>query len=245
MPHNPEETRAAKAALRAEVRDARKQVPAAERAQRDRAIQRHLVTALEQRFPGSRPVVAAFCALPGEPGGTDLPEALRGAGYEVILPVVQHSPRRLEWRTFTGTADLVANSMGILEPTGENLGELVDTADVAVLPALSLGADGTRLGQGSGFYDRTLADFVAAGAPRPSENVEISRSNSAPTTASAVSPVTTPGVGTPFPAPRLQAIWAVVDDPELCVCVPAAPHDLAVAAGITPRGVYDFPSSSV
>ena len=245
MPHDPEETRAAKAALRAEVRDARKQVPAAERAHRDRAIQRHLVTALEQRFPGSRPVVAAFCALPGEPGGTDLPEALRGAGYEVILPVVQYKPRRLEWRRFTGMADLVENSMGIPEPTGENLGELVDTADVAVLPALSLGADGTRLGQGGGFYDRTLADFVAGDAAHPSENVEVSRANAAPTASPAVNPVTIPGVGTPSPAPRLQAIWAVVDDPELRVCVPAAPHDLAVATGITPRGVYDFSRSSV
>ena len=245
MPHNPEETRAAKAALRAEVRDTRKQVPAAERAQRDRAIQNHLVAALGQRFPDSRPVVAAFCALPGEPGGADLPEALRNAGYEVILPVVQHNPRRLEWRTFTGTADLVANSMGILEPTGENLGELVDAADVAVLPALSLGSDGTRLGQGGGFYDRTLADFVAGDASRPSENVELSRANAAPTPTPAVNPVTTPRGDRPGPAPRLQAIWAVVDDPELGVCVPAAPHDLAVATGITPRGVYDFPSSSV
>ena len=245
MPHNPEETRAAKADLRAEIRYTRKQVPAAERAQRDRAIQHHLVAALEQRFPGSRPVVAAFSALPGEPGGADLPQALRDAGYEVILPVVKHHPRRLEWRTFTGAAGLVANSMGILEPTGENLGELVDNADVAVLPALALGSDGTRLGQGGGFYDRTLADFVAGDASHPPENVEVSNANAAPTVAPAVNPVTIPGVGTPFPAPRLQAIWAVVDDPELRVCVPAAPHDLAVATGITPRGVYHFPSSSV
>src|SRR5699024_9289098 len=124
-----------------------------------------------QRFPDSRPVVAAFCALPGEPGGTDLPEALQEAGYEVVLPVVKHSPRRLEWRTFTGMADLVANSMGILEPTGENLGELVDTADVAILPALALGSDGTRLGQGGGFYDRTLAAFVPGDSTLPSETL--------------------------------------------------------------------------
>lgn len=245
MPHNPEETRAAKAALRAEVRDTRKQVPAAERAQRDRAIQRHLVAVLERRFPDSRPVVAAFCALPGEPGGTDLPEALRDAGFEVILPVVKYKPRRLEWRRFTGMADLVENSMGIPEPTGENLGELIDIADVAVLPALSLGSDGTRLGQGGGFYDRTLADFVAGDASHPSENVEVSRANAAPTASPAVNPVTTPDVAPPCSAPRLQAIWAVVDHSELRVRVPAAPHDLAVATGITPRGVYDFPSSSV
>lgn len=245
MPHNPEETRAAKAVLRAEVRYTRKQLPAAERAQRDRAIQRHLVAALGQRFPDSRPVVAAFCALPGEPGGADLPEALRNAGYEVILPVVQHNPRRLEWCTFTGTADLVANSMGILEPSGENLGELVDAADVAVLPALSLGSDGTRLGQGGGFYDRTLADFVAGDASIAPENPGRSSAKDAPTGAPAVHPVTTPRGDRPGPAPRLQAIWAVVDDSELGVCVPAAPHDLAVSAGISQNGVYHFPSSSV
>ncbi len=243
MPHNPEETRAAKAALRAEVRDTRKQVPATERARRDRAIQRHLVAALGQQFPNSRPVVAAFCALPGEPGGADLPEALQEAGYEVILPVVKHSPRRLEWRIFTGTADLVANSMGILEPTGENLGELVDAADVAILPALSLGPDGTRLGQGGGFYDRTLAAFVPGDSTPPSESEEPSRATATPT--HDVNPFTTPHVDQRFPGPRLQAIWAVVDHAELRVRVPAAPHDLAVSAGISQNGVYHFPSSSV
>ena len=245
MPHNPEETRAAKATLRAEVRDTRKQVPAAERAQRDRAIQSHLVAALKQRFPDSRPVVAAFCALPGEPGGTDLPEALREAGYEVILPVVKRNLRRLEWRTFTGTSDLAANSMGILEPTGKNLGELVDAADVAVLPALSLGSDGTRLGQGGGFYDRTLAAFVSGDAAHPSEHVESSSANATPTPISAVNPVTGPGIDQLCSAPRLQAIWAVVDRSELRVRIPTAPHDLTVSTGITPRGVYDFPISLV
>ncbi|HJD90845.1 MAG TPA: 5-formyltetrahydrofolate cyclo-ligase [Corynebacterium urealyticum] len=245
MPHNPEETHVAKAALRAEVRDTRKQVPTAERAQRDRAIQRHLVAALGKQFPNSRPVVAAFCALPGEPGGTDLPEALQEAGYEVVLPVVKHSPRRLEWRTFTGMADLVANSMGILEPTGENLGELVDTADVAILPALALGSDGTRLGQGGGFYDRTLAAFVPGDSTLPSENVEPSHVDATPTPPQTVDPATTLHVDQRFPAPRLQAIWAVVDHSELRVRVPAAPHDLAVSAGITQNGVYYFTSSSV
>lgn len=245
MPHNPEETRAAKAALRAEIRYTRKQVPAAERAQRDRAIQHHLVAALDQRFPDSRPVVAAFCALPGEPGGADLPEALRDAGYEVILPVVQHNPRRLEWRTFTGTADLVPNSMGILEPTGDNLGDLISAADVAALPALALGVDGTRLGQGGGFYDRTLAAFVPDAAPRPAENPERAGAEATHTPTAAVNPITTPGGDQPFPTPRLQVIWGVVDHSELRLCVPAAPHDLAVSAGISQNGVYHFTSSSV
>src|SRR5699024_2472936 len=179
--------------------------------------------ALGKQFPNSRPVVAAFCALPGEPGGTDLPEALQEAGYEVVLPVVKHSPRRLEWRTFTGMADLVANSMGILEPTGENLGELVDTADVAILPALALGSDGTRLGQGGGFYDRTLAAFVPGDSTLPSENVEPSHVDATPTPPQTVDPATTLHVDQRFPAPRLQAIWAVVDHSELRVRVPAAP----------------------
>lgn len=203
---------AAKAELRAQIRAQRKRVPAEERAARDESIQRHLLAALERHFPDHTATIAAFCAMPGEPGGQSLPTVLREAGYEVILPVVKYNPRRLEWRRFYGTGDLQANSMGILEPTGEAVGELTEAADVAVLPALALGSDGTRLGQGGGFYDRELADYdtAAACAPAPADEA----------TASA----------------KLMTIWALVDDSELRGSVPTAAHDLQIQGGISPSG---------
>ena len=43
------------------------------------------------------------------------------------------------------------------QPSGEVLGaESLKEADLIVIPALAASADGTRLGQGGGWYDRAL-----------------------------------------------------------------------------------------
>lgn len=152
----------AKAALRASIRAGRKQLLQTnpdERQARDKRIQGHLLAALEDAVPPGS-TITAFVPMPGEPGGANLPTSLRDAGYQVILPFVVPNPdptiRELEWRTYAGTESLVANSMGILEPTGPSVGELADAADLIVLPALAIGSDGVRLGQGGGYYDRQL-----------------------------------------------------------------------------------------
>lgn len=152
---------AKKARLRSQIRAARAALSPEERARRDQHIHEVLLAQLAERFRKQRPTLAAYCAMRGEPGGQELPEMLATAGFPVLLPVVHNQSRELQWRYYKGREHLRANSMGILEPTGEATGPLEQLAALAVLPALAVGADGTRLGQGGGFYDKQFSRAAA------------------------------------------------------------------------------------
>ncbi|WP_185738982.1 5-formyltetrahydrofolate cyclo-ligase [Corynebacterium bovis] len=156
-----------KADLRREVRAGRRTRGDDERLRRDRLIHHHLADRLARGVvPGAGPLpsrrtpptVAAFCPLPGEPGGHDLPEVLRGLGARVVLPRVRAAGTPLEWYTYTGPEALTRGAYGIREPLATTPVDVSSEVDVVLVPALAVGADGARLGQGGGYYDRTLAD---------------------------------------------------------------------------------------
>ena len=121
-----------------------------ERADAADALADALAAAPELRAAGT---VAAYVPLAEEPGAGRLPAALPG---RVLLPVVPARGRELSWAVAAG--DLVPGRFGLLEPGGPRLpaGALAE-ADVVVVPALAVAADGTRLGRGGGYYDRALA----------------------------------------------------------------------------------------
>jgi 5-formyltetrahydrofolate cyclo-ligase len=89
---------------------------------------------------------------PWSPSGID---ELRAAGHEVLLPVVAGSHAPLDWARHDGA--LAPGPFGLREPTGPRLGpEAISRAGLVLLPALAADRRGVRLGQGGGFYDRTL-----------------------------------------------------------------------------------------
>ena len=141
-----------------------------ERSLRDRSIQTHLLDALAE-LPSTPSTIGAYVPLSNEPGGADLPDVLARTGARVVLPrVVRGDAPSLEWIEYQpDNPNLVEGTWGILEPVGEPLIESASSdsnathtfpacADVIVTPALSIDYHGTRLGQGGGFYDRTLAN---------------------------------------------------------------------------------------
>ncbi|WP_298076171.1 5-formyltetrahydrofolate cyclo-ligase [uncultured Corynebacterium sp.] len=138
-----------------------------ERPLRDRSIQTHLLDALAE-LPCTPSTICGYVPLPGEPGGADLPDTLARTGARVLLPrVVRGDAPSLEWIEYQpDNPNLVEGTWGILEPVGKPVGKPVSNvihtfptcADVIVTPALSIDYYGTRLGQGGGFYDRTLAN---------------------------------------------------------------------------------------
>lgn len=100
---------------------------------------------------------ALFVPTPLEP---DLSLTL-GAFDRALLPVLfdeagapYRSPR---WGLWEAGQALVTPSRPPAQPCGEAMGaESLTEADLIVIPALAASADGARLGQGGGWYDRAL-----------------------------------------------------------------------------------------
>lgn len=99
--------------------------------------------------------VALYAAMPGEPETEPLRRALRATGVRVLLPIVL-AGGRLDWADDDGRLR-PATGVGGPEPTGPHLGpDAVRGAQVVFVPALAVDTLGNRLGQGAGYYDRTL-----------------------------------------------------------------------------------------
>ena len=139
---SPRETGTDKSALRSQVLARRAAQPEAGRTAASAAI----VAAL---LPGLAKVraFAAYVPEETEPGHGRLPAAYTQLGARVLLPVVPPGGEELAWAVDTGR--LAPGRFGLLEPLGPRLGPTaIGTADVVVVPALSVARDGVRLGRG-------------------------------------------------------------------------------------------------
>lgn len=68
--------------------------------------------------------------------------------------------KRMEFYRVFSKEDLISGMYGIPEPSGRT--EKYDSnceSDLAVIPAIAVGRDFSRLGYGKGYYDRFLKDF--------------------------------------------------------------------------------------
>lgn len=148
-----DETLLAKRRLRSTVREARRdrRLTDPDAAREGFAAGRSAVAGLA---PGAE-VIAAYLAAPGEP---DLGEALaawHAEGVTVVVPLSRPG-RVLDWVRFSpGLAVAVGRFAAVPEPVGAVSAAGLEPGLILV-PALAVGADGTRLGQGGGFYDRYL-----------------------------------------------------------------------------------------
>ncbi len=150
-----------KASVRGRLRTARRDRPHAALAVAGAALTRQVLALPEV---GAARTVSLYVSGPVEPPTAELLAVLVEQGRRVLLPVVLPD-LDLDWAWYEGPQALgraQSTTMPLLEPTGPRLGrEAIGTVDVVLAPGLAVGADGCRLGQGGGSYDRALTRVPA------------------------------------------------------------------------------------
>lgn len=97
--------------------------------------------------------IACYVSRPDEPPTQELRAALLDAGAVLLLPRIDGE--ELIWVQVTPHTEWQTNRWNITEPAGEAFD---GTPAVWIIPGLAIDADGHRLGQGGGYYDRALED---------------------------------------------------------------------------------------
>ena len=101
--------------------------------------------------PATKVVIASFKPHSSEINPGHLEQALKKLGHDIVWPRVEG--KNLKFLSADQASDFVLSSFGLLEP-GPSATERVPSH--ILMPLLGFDGQGQRLGQGGGFYDRTL-----------------------------------------------------------------------------------------
>ena len=101
---------------------------------------------------------ALFAGTPREP---QLLSLLSNENIQWHLPRVT-GPETMTFHRITSHSDLTTGKFGILEPPPSAPEIAPSQLDTLICPGIAFSTSGMRLGQGSGYYDRYLANVVKA-----------------------------------------------------------------------------------
>lgn len=98
-------------------------------------------------------IVTSYLSVKDEPNTAALNSSLLAAGKMLLLPRV--AAQNLEWASWSGDSAMLTENRGLLEPIGTAFVEF-SNIDAVIVPSLQIDFQGYRLGQGGGYYDRSL-----------------------------------------------------------------------------------------
>jgi len=119
-----------------------------------------LIAGLTRRLsPGPQMKVAVYWPIRAEPDLRPWMATLHAAGAQVLLPVVLEKNQPLAFHSWSPDCRMARGVWDILVPADG----VAVTPDVIIAPLVGADQAGFRLGNGGGYYDRTLAILE----PRP------------------------------------------------------------------------------
>lgn len=144
-----------KRALRAELRERRRQQPLRERDVATAAITERLTDLARGLRVRS---LSAYLPASDEPNIRPFLDWAMGSGIRMLMPITRNDGL-LDWSVQDGGPES-AGLFGMPEPVGELLGPIaVNDVDLIVVPAASVDRTGMRMGWGRGYFDRTLGSM--------------------------------------------------------------------------------------
>ena len=129
------------------------------RAQREeRYVEHNLLHLLNLPEISKADVIASYFSFGTEPSTIELNQAIIEKGKTLLLPRI--NGEKIDWVQWNGSAETLQENGKFHEPKGESFTNL-NSIDLVLVPALAIDPDGFRLGQGGGFYDRSLPQLRA------------------------------------------------------------------------------------
>jgi 5-formyltetrahydrofolate cyclo-ligase len=150
-----DETANQKRALRAELRERRRNKPLVTVEREAEQLTERLQELVATLGASS---VSAYLSSPSEPNTRPFLNWARDAGIRTLLPI-SRLDGLLDWTTGDGETEELGH-LGVPEAVGELLGPMaINDVDLILVPAASVDVTGMRLGWGKGYFDKTLGSM--------------------------------------------------------------------------------------
>ncbi|HWU46184.1 MAG TPA: 5-formyltetrahydrofolate cyclo-ligase [Humibacter sp.] len=144
-----------KRALRAELRERRRNLTSTERDAAATGITRNLIDLTGNLSARS---VSCYLSGPNEPNTRPYLNWARDNGVRVLLPISREDGL-LDWTVGDGETE-TQSLLGLPEAVGDLLGPIaINDVDLIVVPAAAVDATGMRMGWGRGYFDKTLGSM--------------------------------------------------------------------------------------
>ena len=150
--------RAEKDALRRQMKEFRRQMPAPVKQKKDAAIRRAVESLREYQ---SCQTLLTFVSSAIEVDTRALIAEALQSGKRVAVPYCIDGTRQMEFYYIRSMDDLAPRTFGVLEPVVQQCEKMEDPAgSICIVPGLAFDWHGFRLGYGKGYYDRFLSGYA-------------------------------------------------------------------------------------